>query len=120
MARGIILAVLFLTGAAAMQTIEAQEKKAGLPPLKAPYESRVKWEQLDQKTGAVAATVENVDAFFKNDKWQVRAGAKFVFTRPKPGDRVTDDKGQVWVVDAAMPTTANERYILTVTKQKKP
>ncbi len=125
------IASLFLTGA--VMVAAAQEKKTDppkkgeletkeLPPPKEPFDTRVKWEQIDPKTGAVAATRENVDALYKNDKWQVRGGARYVFTRPGVGDKITNDKGEVWVVEKAQSGTAGgmSSYMLTASKQEPP
>jgi hypothetical protein len=111
---------LFLTGAAMTAATQEPPKKEELPPLKAPFTERVKFEQIDPKTKAVEWSAENVDAGMVGKTWHLRSGTKFVKIKPLAGSRFTTDKGDVWVVETVrlVNTTTPAKYIVTAKKQE--
>ena len=78
---------------------------------------------INPKTKAVDYTVENCDALLHNGKWRIRYHAKnHVRTEPPVGSRITNDKGEVWVIDKARLNNSGgvSWYQCEVTKQDAP
>ena len=80
------------------------------------FDQKVRFDQIDQKTGKVIYTAEEVDASFVNNKWQLRA--KNITPKPQKGDRIVDATKQAWAITKVSTLGQGARYMCECEKLK--